>query len=162
MTDVKHESGVWYLDINTLDEGKSLKTKSARRLHPELIRCGFLRYVEGLPKDGRERSANARLWPELKPDSKGKLTGNWSKWWGRYARQEAGITDQRKVFHSCRHAFKDATRAAGIEEAVSDALTGHSGGGVGRTYGRGYPIEKLAEAVERIRYPGLDLSIRES
>lgn len=98
------------------------------------------------------------MWPELKPDSKGKLTGNWSKWWGRYAREEVGITDPRKVFHSFRHTFKDATRAAGIEEALSDALTGHSGGGVGRTYGRGYPIDKLTEAVARIRYPGLTIS----
>ena len=46
---------------------------------------------------------------------------------------------------------------AGVDEALSDALTGHSGGGVGRTYGRGYPIEKLAEALAKIGYPGLDL-----
>ena len=143
VTDVKRESGVCYLDINTLDEGKSLKTRSSRRrvpLHAELIRLGFLKYVSKLPPQGS-------LWPDPKPDNKGKLTGNWSKWWGRYARQEAGITDPRKVFHSFRHTFKDATRAAGIDEALSDALTGHSGGGVRRTYGRGYPIEKLAEAI---------------
>ena len=144
-----HTQGVWFLDINTIDEGKSLKTRSSRRrvpIHPELIRLGFLKYVEARP--------SGSLWPDLKPDNKGKLTGNWSKWWGRYARQEAGIADRRKVFHSFRHTFKDATRAAGIEEALSDALTGHTGGGVGRTYGRGYPIEKLADAVARIRYPG--------
>ena len=143
VTDVKRESGVCYLDINTLDESKSLKTRSSRRrvpLHAELIRLGFLKYVSKLPPQGS-------LWPDPKPDNKGKLTGNWSKWWGRYARQEAGITDPRKVFHSFRHTFKDATRAAGIDEALSDALTGHSGGGVRRTYGRGYPIEKLAEAI---------------
>jgi hypothetical protein len=32
------------------------------------------------------------------------------------------------------------------------------GGGVERTYRRGYPIEKLAEAMARIRYAGLEFS----
>ncbi len=47
------------------------------------------------------------MFPGLRPDKKGAVTGNWSKWWGRYARQ-SGITDRRKVFHSFRHTFKDA------------------------------------------------------
>ena len=68
------------------------------------------------------------------------------------------------MFHSFRHGFKDALRAAGVSEDVNDALTGHAGGGtVGRTYGAkdmlkrfGLPI--LNDAVSKIRYPGLDLS----
>jgi hypothetical protein len=56
--------------------------------------------------------------------------------------------DPRKVFHSFRHAFKDACRACGIHEEISDALTGHSGGGVGRTYGGQYPLKPLAKAIK--------------
>jgi integrase len=40
------------------------------------------------------------------------------------------------VFHSFRHGFKDALRAAGVSEDVNDALTGHAGGSsVARGYG---------------------------
>ena len=78
------------------------------------------------------------------------------EWWGRYARQKANIVDPRKVFHSFRHTFKDAYRACHIPEEVHDALTGHSGGGVGRSYvGLHYPLVPLVEAMKKLRYPGL-------
>ena len=85
------------------------------------------------------------------------MTGNWSKWWARYT-DDLGITDPRKVFHSFRHSFKDACRAARIGEELHDALTGHSSASVGRTYGTGMPLEVLAEAVAKISYKGLDLT----
>ena len=51
-------------------------------------------------------------------------------------RSQLGVTNKALVFHSFRHGFKDALRAAGVSEDVNDALTGHAGGGtVGRTYG---------------------------
>jgi len=63
------------------------------------------------------------------------------------------------VFHSFRHSFKDACRECGIEEAIHDALTGHSGGGVGRSYGgQMYPLPPLIKAMEKLKYKGLDLS----
>lgn len=67
------------------------------------------------------------------------------------------------MFHSFRHNFKDALRAKGVSEDLNDALTGHSGGGVGRTYGakdsvRRFGMAQLYNAVSLVRYPGLDLS----
>jgi hypothetical protein len=67
------------------------------------------------------------------------------------------------VFHSFRHGFKDAARAARVSEDLHDALTGHAGSSVGRTYGsrdmvRRFGLETLADAVNKIKYPGLDLS----
>ena len=44
-----------------------------------------------------------------------------------------------------------------MNEEVHDALTGHSNGGVGRSYGRGGPVVVLAEAMAYVAYPGLDL-----
>jgi integrase/head-tail adaptor len=150
--DVRSEEGVWFIDINTIEEGKSLKTQSSKRkvpLHPAVMDAGIIEYIDSLKSiDGK-----GLLFPELKPDSKGKLTGNWSKWWGRYARKELGITDRRKVFHSFRHAFKDACRGAGISEEVHDALTGHSSGGVGRHYGQGVPLTILNDEISKITYP---------
>jgi hypothetical protein len=65
---------------------------------------------------------------------------------------------REEVFHSFRHSSKNACRA-GIPEEVHDALTGHSGGGVGRTYGGlSYPLKPLADAMRTLRYPGLDLT----
>ncbi len=69
------------------------------------------------------------------------------------------FTDSRKVFHSFRHTFKDICRKVGIEEAVHDALTGHTGNSVSRKYGNEqYPLEPLFEAMERYDIAGLDLS----
>lgn len=150
-SDVREEGQVWFLDINTRDEGKRLKTASSVRkvpVHPELIRMGFIDYANGRRGDG----VSAHLFPDLNADRNDVLTGNWSKWWGRYQREVVGITDRRKVFHSFRHSFKDACRAAGLEEAIHDALTGHSGGGVGRSYGQGYPLAILANSVRRISF----------
>jgi integrase len=153
VADVKVENGIPFLDLRVIEQGKALKRDSSRRMvpvHPELIRCGFLQYVQQQRKAGGER-----LFPDLKSE-RSKLTAAWSQWWGRYARKH-GITDKRKVFHSFRHTFKDACRAAGIEEAIYDALQGHKGGSVGRSYGLGYPVSVLAKAVEKVQYPGLDL-----
>lgn len=157
VTDVKEADGVSYLEISDRGDNQRVKTESSRRrvpVHPELIRCGFMAFVQMRRKVDRE----GFLFHELKPDQFEKRTGNWSKWWGRYMRQQVGIQDSRKVFHSFRHGFKDACRACGIEEAIHDALTGHSGGGVGRSYGGlSYPLQPLAQALEKVRYGGLDL-----
>ena len=101
--------------------------------------------------------APGRGFPGLKPDSKGALTGNFSKRFGRHLRVRLKITDTRKTFHCFRHTFKDACRAAGIENVISDAIQGHSSGTVSGTYGSGYPLPVLAAAMEKVRYPGLDL-----
>ncbi len=155
-TDVQVDGDIDILDINTLDEGKRLKTKSSRRkvpIHAELVRLGFLVYVEARRKSG----AGALLFPDLKADSKGVMTGNWSKWWGRYVRAN-GITDPRKVFHSFRHTFKTECRAVGMGREFHDAITGHSSGGVGERYGERYPVPVLAREIAKVKYEGLDLS----
>ena len=150
--DVRSRDGVDYIDVNA-EGDKSVKTGSSLRevpLHPVLVRCGLLEYVAG-----RRAAAGDQLFPDLRADSHGKRTSKFSKWWTRY-RREAGVGDPRKPFHSFRHAFKQACRAAGVEEEVHDAITGHAGGGVGRTYG-GVPLAVKAAAVGRVSY-GVDPS----
>ncbi len=153
VADVREEDGVHYLALEG-GEGKRFKNKSSRRrmpLHPELIRLGFLQYVEAQRKAG-----HTRLFHQLRGTRFG-LTDEWSKYWGKHARQ-LGITDSRKVFHSFRHGFKDACRAAVNDEEVRDYLTGHSNGSVGRKYGTGVPLKVLTKAIAKIRYPGLTLT----
>ena len=146
-----------------LEEGRSLKTVGSRRVvpvHPELIRIGFMRFVEDVCQaDGN----GGRLFPRLTPGPKGGFGEAWSKWFGRYIR-DLGITNKASVFHSFRHGFKDGLRAAGVNEDVNDALTGHIGvGSVARSYGakqmvRRFGLPVLAEAVTKVAYPGLNLS----
>ena len=160
VSDIKDGPGdITYLDINALEDDKRLKTGASMRqvpIHTELVRCGFLQYVSERRKSSKGDSA--RLFPGLKPDSQGILTGNFSKRFGRHLRVRLKITDRRKTFHSFRHTFKDACRAAEIENVISDALQGHSSGTVSAAYGTGYyPLSVLAAAMEKVRYPGLDL-----
>lgn len=150
--DIKQDRGVDYIDMTTLDGSRRLKTETSKRrvpIHPELVRLGFLDYVKQISK--------GRLFPEL-TSKQGKLTASFSQWWGRYARKH-GITDKRKVFHSFRHAAKDALREGGVEEQISDAITGHAAVSEGRKYGSGgVPIVRLAEGIAKLTYPELNLS----
>lgn len=164
--DVKADpaSGVRFMTvIEDEDAGRSVKTENSVRafpIHPELVRIGFLEFVN------QRRIANgpsARLFPQLTPGSKGGFGEAFSKWFGRYKRS-LGIDNKNSVFHSFRHGFKDALRAAGVNEDANDALTGHGGGNVvARGYGwedmvRRFGFSTLNAAVQKAQYPGLDLS----
>lgn len=153
------ETGVWYLDIGTAG-GRSIKTASSRRkipLHPELERIGLLRYRASLLDTGSK--PDSPLWPHVEADNEGRPNGPWSKWFNRYLRDKAGIEDRTKVFHSFRHTFKELARAAKLAEDVHDALTGHTGGGVGRQYG-GFGLKVLSEELARIEAPDLVRGLR--
>src|SRR5262249_39952779 len=117
-----------------------------------------LRFVEEARRIG---GSDAWLFEAISPESKDGAKA-WSKWFGRYLRT-IGITDTRKVFHSFRHTFIDALRAAGVNEELNAALVGHSAGGsVHRSYGAKEMARRfgpqLAKAVASVRYRKLDLS----
>jgi hypothetical protein len=62
-----------------------------------------------------EGGTSARLFPLLTPGPKGGFGEAWSKWFGRYIRG-LGIANRASVFHSFRHGFKDALRAAEVTD----------------------------------------------
>lgn len=144
-SDIKQESGVYYFDINK-NEGKKLKTKTSVRkipVHKRLIDAGFLDYINS--------NKSEKLFPELKAGTSGRLTKGYSQWFARHL-QKAGICDSSKVFHSFRHGFKEACRNAEIPEEISDLLTGHSNGSVGRGYGAGHRIEVLNKWIQNLDF----------
>lgn len=154
--DVMYAAGLGhYLNITDEAAHAHLKNASSRRripLHATVLDCGFLDYWKSQPK-------NALLFPRLKVNPRGRHGGYFSNFFSGYLRRKVGITDPRKVFHSFRHTFKDACRRAGIDEAVHDALTGHTTSSVGRRYGNEqYPLAPLFEAMQRYRPPAVDLS----
>jgi integrase len=142
--------------------GRRLKTKTSQRvvpIHAELVRLGFLKYVEEVR--GRD-GADAWLFPLIAPVVGKARSSAWSKWFGRYLSAQ-GVRDTNKVFHSFRHRFKDEARAGGVEVEVHNALMGQADGTVGGRYGAKemllrFGVTVLKEAVAKVAYGGLDLS----
>jgi integrase len=154
--DLRSAGGLgWYINISDEAAHSQLKNAASRRrvpLHRTLLDCGFLDYAQSMHE-------YRFLFPALKPNPRHKLGGYFSTFFSSYLRKRVRITDKRKVFHSFRHTFKDICRRIGIDEAVHDALTGHTAPHAGRRYGNEhYPLEPLFDAIERFDIQGLDLS----
>ena len=153
--DIVKVEGVWAIDINEDAEGKTVKTKASRRqvpIHSELIRLGFLDYVEATRKGGHER-----LWPALAL-REGRPSHTFSKWFGekpRIANPDIAIPD----FHSLRHTVRTAMTAAKVTEQHQDKITGHEvyGSTGGTVYADHVTMAQKQDAVESIRYEGFNL-----
>lgn len=118
-----------FADLKVPKPGRTLKNDSSRRqipIHQSLIDLGFL---------GLAEKSEGVLFPLLKSAGHRQLTASWSQWFGRYLRQEIGLADKRKTFHSFRHTFKDLCREAGVPKNIHDRLTGHKSSDVGDGYG---------------------------
>jgi integrase len=149
--DVGEEDGVPFIHICGGD-GRSVKTYSATRkvpLHPELVRLGFLSYVERM-------KGKARLFMDLTAGPHGKYSHAYSKAWGRWT-DSLGITDPRKTFHGFRHGMADALRRAGVELEIREALLGHSSGRVSAGYGSGHTLAAMFAQVQRVEFPGVEV-----
>jgi integrase len=156
VNDVEIEHGLTVLQVRPdPDAGTRLKTKNARRtvpLHEELIRIGLLDHVEQMRAAGHDR-----LFPELPRDRRGSYAGHFQRWANRFL-EHAGAKGDRQSFHSTRHTFVDALRRAGAHGETIDDLLGWSRGEMKGRYGSGPWIMMLAEVMQRVDYPGLDLS----
>jgi integrase len=142
--DIKKENDIYYFDVKP-NKYRGLKTQSSIRkvpLHKQLIDHGFIEYINSFESD--------KLFPELKPNSTGKLTKYYSNWFSRYLKK-VEIDDASKVFHSFRHGFKESCRNCEMPEDISDALTGHSSASVGRRYGGNYSIEILNKWIQKVK-----------
>ncbi len=154
--DVETVDGVPMLRItNEEASGNVLKTDAARRttpIHSELIRLGFLEYVEALRQAGA-----ARLWPAL-PLLKGKPGNYFSSWFNTTQREAPEGARKLPDFHSFRHTVRSKLASAKVSEPMMNVLVGHEIGGSegARTYTHRTPAD-LQEAVEAIAYPGVEL-----
>lgn len=133
---------------------RTLKNAMSIRRVPvtqELIDLGLLRYVEWL----RARGA-AVFFPTLKQDFHGKLSGSFSKFFGRYKRA-IGITDSRKVLYSFRHCMKDLLEAAGVPSKYLQRVLGHTTGDgkVTDGYGSDVPFNRLSRYFSRVQFPAI-------
>lgn len=154
--DVGCEDGVWFIDINEDDEdetGKRVKNESSIRripIHPELVRLGFLEFVETVP-------VGSRLFPDIAIGPETQRHRHASKMFNKLLAQ-VGVKGPKKVWHSLRHSFEQACRDSRVDSAIMDQLQGHSQKGMRASYGDGYNLPELNEGIRSIRYAGLDLS----
>ena len=138
--DFKAEDGIDFIAI------RESKTEAGVRrvpIHPKLKEIGLLDFVKGIQPG--------------QPLFAGISSGAYSKHFGRLL-DSVGITDKKLVFHSFRHTFTDALRAAKVTEPIAKALIGHSDGTVTGQYGSGYQVDVLFEELKRVNFPGLVLT----
>jgi len=147
------EQSAWVIRVTEdAEDGLKLKNLGSRRLipvHPILEELGFIKFA-------LDASGEQRLFPELRPNKYGRLTAKWGEWFSVYKRTEAGITDDRMVFHSFRHTFKDHGRGR-MAEGVQRRIMGHSGVGTADDYGDGHFLWQLVEGMRQYKVPGLAL-----
>jgi integrase len=139
---------------------KRVKTEAGKRfvpVHPELQRIGFLAFAEAMRGRGEKR-----LFPELKPDALGYLSGPFSKWFNDKRRFLGKLDMDVKgvAFHSFRHNYRDALREAEIGLERVRALGGwrRDSEGEEAIYGKGLKAATLYKEIEKVGYAGLDLT----
>jgi integrase len=172
--DLRHAKGLgWYLHLTDLPDGdepckqavgddadsttggverRLLKNPASRRNVPvakELVDLGLLRYVEQMKRQG-----HVMLFPTLRPDAHGKLSGAHGKFFGRY-KKALGIEDPRKVLYSFRHNMKDFLEAANVPSKYLQRILGHTtgDGAVTDGYGSDLPLERLVRYFRRVKFP---------
>ena len=149
--------GVDVILIREDEEGdKRLKTNASKRFVPiqrELKKMAFLTYV---PKMRTARAV--RLFPELPKGKRGYYSDRFQKWFSRFL-TSIGAKTPKTSFHKFRHCYRDALREADISPERVRALGGWSSkAGAEEIYAAGHRASTLATEIEKVRYPGLDLS----
>jgi len=164
--DVQEEDGIPFIDLRLAnDDGEELKAfktrASIRRipLHDEIIKMGFLDFVEGQRIKGE-----VWLFPALSPNSMGSRADAVGKWFGRLRKElipDLPEVKGAKGLHSFRHLFERTLRDQGVSDTLQYAL----GGWVDKKpnnssidYGGGFGVKVLKEAIDRVLFPGVDFS----
>ncbi len=148
IVDVKQDGDTWFLNIT--DEGddtKSVKSKAGRRkvpLHSELIRLGFLDFVES-------RRNGTRLFPDYSYSANGGYGRNLGRWCNESFLPKLRIKQPGLVFHSLRHTVVTRLGQANVPEPIIQCIVGHARSGVTQeVYLReGYTLTQLKEAIDR-------------
>ena len=91
-----------------------------------------------------------RLFPSLRADIFGNITGAFGKWLGRWSRKI--VPDRRKTAHSWRHVVATKLRQANVREDLMDELLGWTQTKMQARYGSGHTVQAKKDAIERIAY----------
>jgi integrase len=159
LKDVYESDGVLVFDINDESEGKRLKNIKSKRIipvHESLRSIGIEKHIAHLKKQRQKV-----LFPELYANADGREGQSQpaSKWFARFKTKHGFETDGVKAFHSFRHTFIDELKKLNTPEHITAALAGHSHDPITYgTYGGESPASLLNQHIQKIQYPGFDLS----
>ena len=153
------ESGIWVIDINGND-GKKLKTKASKRripIHSQLIKLGFLDFVDRMEKYAARWPETVGLFERWEKRNKHKEFSSFSKRFNRYKRARGvnGSAGAMKDFHSFRHNVATMLQKKGCQQYVLNAITGHTQENMPhnvKTYGHGLDLPLIQEWVEKLKY----------
>lgn len=125
VADLRQLHGVWIMHITTEGEGdKSVKTEGSMRVvpvHPELVRLGFIKYL-----DGMQAAGHSRLFPEAKRNARGQMVAEFSREFGRYLIRIGMKVGRGLSLYSFRHGTADAFRRAGFLDEQFGMILGHT------------------------------------
>lgn len=151
--DIFKADGVWCLKlVNDEEAGQKVKNEKSHRrvpIHPELIKAGFVKFVQAGTGDGMVFNAST--------DNKYKdPSPAFGKRFSRFVDNVIGKDARAGLcFHSFRHNYTDMLKAhpmGGTDHAK--ALTGHSVAGVAAKYGSVfYPLTQLIPLVSELVIP---------
>lgn len=135
-------------------ERRHLKNSASRRNVPvakELVELGLLRYLAHVQAQG-----SASLFPTLRPDTHGKLSGAHGKFFGRY-KSDLGIQGPHKTLYSLRHGMKDFLERAQLPSKYLKRLLGHTSGDGAVTdgYGSDLPLAIVTGHFAKVQFPSI-------
>jgi integrase len=148
-SDVEQVDGIWQLHIreDNREEGQTTKTESSVRtvvLNPEIIRQGFIDYVQSLPP--------GPLFPHLPLNIDNKRAAHATNKIGKWMRGDLGITNPKiQPNHSFRSYVASQLLKAGVDVRIRDMILGH-GANVARKYEHA-EIVQMAEAIAKLPNP---------
>ena len=153
--DVIKRDGVWLLDINENEDGKSVKSAAGERwvaIHSKLIELGFIDHVERMREAGE-----SLLFPGILT-AESRTASLYVSDWFRVRCRALGLYQKWRDFHALRTTVGTALRAVDppLGEALITAVMGHEAGNVGAaSYHRPAP-KTLQRAIEKLNFPALD------
>nr|WP_256581170.1 MULTISPECIES: tyrosine-type recombinase/integrase [unclassified Pseudomonas] len=139
--DIKQVEGLWCIDINEDEDGKSIKNKHSKRRVP--LVDGALGFSLSAFLEAVEKGAL--------PSDHGVNPGKASKRLNQMLRDALGDSKgENQTLHSLRHHMISSMQAAGVPVAFAQAAAGQSSGTIAYdTYGSGSPIQRVYEALKQ-------------
>ena len=124
--DVLNVSGMWCIDVTRDRPGQRLKNKMSRRvlpIHPTVLKCGFLDFVDQARRWGRTTLFPDVIWGCNGPGD------SISDWFNRtFLRKMCGIVHPTQTFHSFRHTFATIGDRSNVRHDRLASFLGHTAG----------------------------------
>lgn len=139
------------IEENSVRKLKNAQSKRRVPIHPELLRLGFLEYVDELRNLG-----HVLLFPELKAASPTTPMGDVfdDSWQKIRSTALPKAKDDGKVLHSLRHWCNNEMKQAGIREEYRKDILGHTNEGVNEgRYTDPARLRVMADALSTLPLP---------